>query len=188
MSTSLQSLNIELLSTAAGNDSLFAQADADFTFSGSTLDIAGKTFGLAGFESLSLEGGDSDNAFVVDDWNGSLSLDGGAGNDTLQQNSLANATWTVSGANSGEVNGKTFSGIENLVGVEGNQDQFVFEATGSISGTIDGGAAGFDTLVLNGGNFETVSYIAMNANSGEVRRDADVIRYFGLEPIVDNTV
>lgn len=64
---SLTSINIELLDSGS-NDNLFAQADADFTFSGSTLDIAGKSFGLAGFESLTLKGGDSDNAFVVDDW------------------------------------------------------------------------------------------------------------------------
>ena len=79
---SLTSINIELLNSSV-NDSVFVQADANFTLSGSSLDIAGKNFGLSGFEGLSLQGGASDNTFTVNNWNGSLALDGGAGNDQI---------------------------------------------------------------------------------------------------------
>ncbi len=54
------------------------------------------------------------------------------------------ATWNVNGANSGTVNGLTFSLFENLTGGLGN-DRFVFFPGGSVSGNIDGGG-GTNTL------------------------------------------
>jgi hypothetical protein len=54
------------------------------------------------------------------------------------------ATWDITGANSGTVNGSTFSSFENLTGGLGN-DQFVFFPGGSASGNIDGGG-GTNTL------------------------------------------
>jgi hypothetical protein len=54
------------------------------------------------------------------------------------------ATWDISSANSGTVNGLTFSSFENLTGGTG-PDQFVFLPGGSVSGNIDGGA-GANTL------------------------------------------
>lgn len=46
--------------------------------------------------------------------------------------------WNVTGANAGELNGNSFSGIENLIGGSTN-DTFSFSAGGSISGVISGG-------------------------------------------------
>src|SRR5262249_56725814 len=48
------------------------------------------------------------------------------------------ATWDMIGANSGTVNGLTFSLFQNLTGGSSN-DQFVFFGGGSVSGNIDGG-------------------------------------------------
>ena len=117
-----------------------------------------------------------------------IEFEGGDGDgDTLLGPEIA-STWEITGANAGTLNGQiSFNGVENLAGSVDNQDTFVFTPDGSLSGTVDGGAAGFDTLVLDGGSFETVSFIALGAGSGEVWRDADAIRYSGLEPIVDNT-
>ena len=56
----------------------------------------------------------------------------------------AGATWDITGANSGSVNGSTFSSFENLTGGAGS-DQFVFFPSGSVSGSIDGGG-GTNTL------------------------------------------
>jgi hypothetical protein len=53
------------------------------------------------------------------------------------------ATWDITGTNSGTVNGLTFSSFENLTG-SGANDQFVFSG-GSISANIDGGG-GSNTL------------------------------------------
>ena len=54
------------------------------------------------------------------------------------------ATWIVSGANSGTVNAITFTSFENLIGSPGT-DSFTFLPGGSISGNLDGGG-GNDTL------------------------------------------
>jgi hypothetical protein len=54
------------------------------------------------------------------------------------------ATWDINGANSGSVNGSTFSSFEDLTGGSG-ADQFVFFPGGSVAGNIDGGG-GSNTL------------------------------------------
>jgi Ca2+-binding RTX toxin-like protein len=54
------------------------------------------------------------------------------------------ATWDITGANAGSVNGSTFSSFENLTGGAG-PDQFIFQPGGSVSGNIDGGG-GDNTL------------------------------------------
>ena len=46
--------------------------------------------------------------------------------------------WQIDGLNTGKLNGVTFTGIENLIGGNGN-DTFVFLPGGSLSGGIDGG-------------------------------------------------
>src|SRR5207244_38917 len=65
-------------------------------------------------------------------------FDGGAGSDTLAGGNVVN-TWTVSAANGGSVGGVTFVAVENLVG-NASTDTFKFTATGSLAGTVDGGA------------------------------------------------
>ncbi len=82
-------------------------------------------------------------------YTGFKSIASGSGNDTLTAANATN-TWTVSGANSGQVVSSQynyqFSGIENLVGGTG-ADQYTVEATASLSGVLrDNGGA--DKLVL----------------------------------------
>jgi hypothetical protein len=79
----------------------------------------------------------------------------GAGEDTLIGPD-ANTTWTVSGDGSGDVAGIAFSGFENLVGAPDNEDTFVVGADGALSGVIDGGEGGFDSMVFEDGVFSTV--------------------------------
>ena len=56
------------------------------------------------------------------------------------------ASWIISGFNSGSVNSITFSSMENLTGAPGD-DTFAFKPGGSISGNLDGGAPpGTNTL------------------------------------------
>ena len=109
-------------------------------------------------------------------------LNAGGASDTLD-GPAANSVWMVSGPGSGTVGGATFSGFEYLVGAPNNDDQFVFGPAGSVSGYIDGGAGGYDTLVLDGGNYTDLTYTATGQNSGSVSRDGNVINYLGLEPI-----
>ena len=56
----------------------------------------------------------------------------------------ANATWNITGANSGNVNGFTFTDVDYLSAGSGNDTFFIFNA-GSVSGAI-GGGGGSDTL------------------------------------------
>ncbi|MBF0461945.1 MAG: hypothetical protein HQL87_11155, partial [Magnetococcales bacterium] len=135
----------------------------------------------------SIVGGQGDNTYTFDQASGlNFRIDGSAGQDDLVV-LHGDTTWTVDGAGSGHAGQIAFAGLENLTGGANNRDTFVFTPTGSMAGRIDGGVGGFDTLVLDGGAFDTVAYAATGPNSGTVQRDADIITYVGLEPIVDTT-
>ena len=119
--------------------------------------------------------------------NGRVSFDGGGGNDTLA-GPLQDTTWNVNAADAGSVRGLGFSHVGTLQGAAGNQDSFVFSATGSLSGRADGGDAGFDSITLAGGSFATTTFASFDASSGTISRDANLLRYTGMEPITDLTV
>ena len=116
----------------------------------------------------------------------SVLVDGGAGTDTLR-GAAVNTTWSVAGPGSGSFASVSFAGFENLTGAADNEDTFVFEAGGSLSGVADGGARRLRharrrrRLV-----FERLGFTTTGPNSGTVSRDADMITYAGLEPIADN--
>ncbi|MCU0962996.1 MAG: hypothetical protein MUF48_23120, partial [Pirellulaceae bacterium] len=109
--------------------------------------------------------------------------EGGAGaGDTLAGPGV-DSTWDVTGPGTGTVNGTMhFAGVENLTGAADNQDTFVFSAEGTLDGLVDGGAGGFDTLVMQGGAYETVMFTALGPDSGRFALDHTVITYAGLEP------
>jgi hypothetical protein len=131
-------------------------------------------------------GGKGQNAFVFEEgatFDGMI--DSASGINDILFISGGDCTWQITGFDSGFVDNLKFTGIENLKGTD-NQDTFVFESAGHISGTIDGGDGGFDTLSLLG-SYNTVNYSATSKSSGTVNRDNDIITYTGLEPIFDNT-
>lgn len=53
---------------------------------------------------------------------------------------------------------------------------------------LDGGDGGFDTLILDGGTYDTVTYTPTGPDSGTIDLDGEVFTYAGLEPVVDNTI
>jgi len=135
-----------------------------------------------------LQGGD--NRLFVDaslsnalaDLQGVLIWKGGVGNDVLIGPD-GDCIWEITGANTGTLNGQIrFSGVENLRGAADNQDTFVVQAGGSLSGVLDGGPGGFDTLVLEGGDYGTVMFAATGPDSGSFNLDGTVLTYAGLEP------
>ncbi len=65
-----------------------------------------------------------------------LTVDGGSGTNTLISPNQANE-WDITGANSGTLNGNSFTNIQSLVG-GGYNDDFVFQG-GYVQGSIDGG-------------------------------------------------
>ena len=109
-------------------------------------------------------------------------LDGRAGNDVIR-GPPANTTWNITGAGAGTFAGVSFAGIETLAGAAGNEDTFVFEVAGSLAGLVDGGAGGFDTLVVHASGAGTASSVAIDGSSGSVTADGRQITYAGLEPV-----
>jgi hypothetical protein len=91
-----------------------------------------------------------------------LTVNAGNGSDTLRGPNV-NSVFTLAGANTGSVGNVNFSGIENLVGGNGN-DRFQFGPTASISGFVDG-ASGSDTLAtMDNSNIWRIS----SGNTGSV--------------------
>jgi hypothetical protein len=93
-------------------------------------------------------------------------------------------TWDVTGKDSGSVEGVSFDHVENLTGDAGNNDTFIFGQNGSLAGRIEGGAGGFDTLVIDGVSSGTVAFTPTGPESGFVDLDGNLISYAGLEPII----
>jgi len=112
--------------------------------------------GLIG-EDVTVSGGAGDNTIDLSQWsNGARAvINGQAGSDTFVGLNV-DSNWTITGNNSGQVGDFTFNDIENLVGGTGD-DVFIFNG-GSLEGSVDGGAAGNDSLsVGNTANTWTVS-------------------------------
>lgn len=116
-------------------------------------------------------------------------FDGGSGSNTLFGPGY-DVDWHVTGPNAGDLRGPgyvSFYGVENLAGAADNEDTFYFGPAGTLSGVVEGGDRGFDSVVLDGGTFDVVRYKAFGPDSGALHRDADVITYDGMEPVTDNT-
>ena len=75
-------------------------------------------------------------------------------------------------------------------GVDDLNDTLTIDFNGGIIEvpiTFHGGDAGFDTLILEGGQFSRAVYGASGPDAGWITLDNVVIYYFGLEPVVDLT-
>ena len=140
---------------------------------------------------ITIQGGQLDDALLVDLDTAlvkhavRVTFEGGVGSDTLK-GAAGDTAWTVAGRNAGSAGVVTFNDVESLLGASGNQDTFTVTGSGSLSGLLDGGVGGFDTLVLDGGAYSSIVYAATGPDSGTIERDADLLRYAGLEPIFDN--
>jgi Ca2+-binding RTX toxin-like protein/secreted trypsin-like serine protease len=124
----------------------------------------------AGLERVRVNAGRHNDAFSLQSASVpgvALSLDGGAGADTLTGPSANNA-WRVNNTNAGSVNGVTFSTMENLTGGP-LADVFTFNNARSVSGAVSGGA-GADTLNyaawLTGVNVDLATGVATAAGQG----------------------
>ncbi|MGH8662192.1 MAG: LEPR-XLL domain-containing protein, partial [Burkholderiales bacterium] len=136
---------------------------------------------------VTLSGGDLNDSLIIDFNSGAtphqinVLFDGGAGNDALR-GPAENTIWNITGANSGSAGAVSFSGVENLQGAADNEDTFVFAASGNLSGVADGGAGGFDSLVILG-SYTTIVFSPTGPDSGSVTLDGAGITYSGLEPV-----
>ncbi len=99
----------------------------------------------------------------------------------------SNSTWDLTGPGSGTLTltgsssaGTTFAGFADLSGAPNNDDAFVIEPGGSLSGLIDGGAGGDDSIAT-GGHPDSVVSTPTGAGSGTLVVDGASISYTGLE-------
>ena len=208
--TLIGSLNAVLVDTGAGADTLdFSNVSASLTMTlaaNDTLTVTDGVNTVSGIRGVeTVMGGLGDDTLVGLDTGGTWTLtgpntgtlnglsfsrietlQGGTGTDTLFGPAI-DTNWNITASDEGEVAGVWFRGIENLNGAANNQDTFSFEAAGSLSGLLEGGAAGFDTIVLNGGYSDSVVYTFTGPDSGYLERSpGDMITYSGFEPISTN--
>ena len=106
---------------------------------------------------------------------------GGLGTDTFEWQH-GDATWSITALDTGRVETVAFTSFENLVGADNSADTFVFAPGASVSGTVDGGAGGLDSLVIQG-DYQNVALSARSADAGVVALDDRAIAYTGIEPV-----
>jgi len=77
----------------------------------------------------------------------------------------------------------------SIIGTDQGDDLLTVDMTRpfTIPGGVeyDGGHGWFDTLQIKGNNFQSTNYSAQGPDSGTIQLDAQLITYFGLEPIVN---
>lgn len=110
-----------------------------------------------------------------------LTVDGGTGTDTLISPVVAN-NWQITGPNSGTLNGKSFSNIQNLVG-SGLIDNFRFGPSGFVSGNVDG-AGGINTIDYSGRTAGVVVDLAARTGTAIGGQFSSITNFFGSS---DNT-
>ncbi|MGA2499736.1 MAG: hypothetical protein ABSH20_18530, partial [Tepidisphaeraceae bacterium] len=114
---------------------------------------------------------------------GSLSVTGGA--DSTLKGPSVNSTWDITGKDSGTLNSHiSYTNITNLTGAANNDDLFVFGPYGRISGVVDGGPGGYDSMVINSLPGQPESFYASGRHSGVVVVGDNTIHYAGLEPVI----
>jgi titin len=120
---------------------------------GAAIWVTGPLFGTPPLplQGLVLKAGSGNNTFDVQSLppgNPTVTLDGGAGTNTLQGPNQNNS-WQVTAPNAGSLDTNIkFANVQNVIGGIGN-DAFAFKTGGSLGGTLDGGA-GTNTLDYSG--------------------------------------
>ena len=160
-----------------GAAKLSATADGKLT-------IAGQTRAAATVGRILIVGSALDDTLTIDlqvPLTVAVNFDGGAGTDTLV-GPTQNVTWNVTARDAGTVAGMTYARVENVTGSANNRDTFVLAAAGAVSGVLDGGAGGFDTLVVDSQGSPLVATVT-GPQSGTIGRGTNVVTYKGLEPV-----
>ncbi|HZF80990.1 MAG TPA: LEPR-XLL domain-containing protein, partial [Rubrivivax sp.] len=153
--------------------------DAQGTAGVDTLSFAGRTSAVA----VSL-GGELPSATNVAAFQGIEVLMGSSAADTLTGPDEGHITWTVSGANSGDVGGVKFISFESLVGASLTaNDLFVFDAAGSLSGSVAGGSGTYDSISVQagvGGDYSVFNPAGLDA-AGTLTLHGKTIVYSGID-------
>ncbi|MCC6474997.1 MAG: OmpA family protein, partial [Burkholderiales bacterium] len=155
---------------------LLAEASAaPVQFDGIVDAVADAAIDLAGAAAPSAAADASAGTWIIDLDAGARALRAGDGDNV----------WRITGPDEGTLNDIPFADIGVLLGGAGNEDLFYFEPGGTLSGYLDGGPGGFDTLVIDGGSYADTRYEATGPDSGFIHLDGNLIRYLGLEPVAN---
>ena len=111
-----------------------------------------------------------------------VAFHGGTGSDTIMGPD-ADSDWHITGKDQGRIAGLDFFDVENLSGAADNEDTFILHEGAGLSGFLEGGDSGFDTLVIGQGTYGTITFGPTGPDSGWVDLDGNVVTYRGLEPI-----
>ncbi|MBH5399906.1 LEPR-XLL domain-containing protein, partial [Bradyrhizobium sp. CNPSo 4010] len=189
-SADLAQIGFVVITGGAGNDEFTIDADSFAGYATPNFSF----FGGGGEDSLFLgssqaatwqlneNGHDTIHGAVTVDFTDVETLDGGTGTDTLV-GPTADTSWLINGMGAGRAGAVVFNGFENLVGAAGNKDTFTIAPGGGVAGTIDGGAGGFDSLVLDVGTANSVVSTATAPDAGTISFDGSLVTYKGLEPV-----
>lgn len=107
---------------------------------------------------------------------------GGLGTDTFEWQ-RGDATWSITALDTGTVETVSFSTFEHLVGADDRQDTFLFTAGATVSGRVEGGAGGFDSIVITGGDYQRITVTTSAPDAGAIALDDRTLRYGGIEPV-----
>jgi len=112
-------------------------------------DLIGVLTNFTNIENLNGTASAKDTFTLADGGSITGNVSGGASTtDELINTTSAESIWAISGTNGGTVDSiNTFDEIENLTGTDNVKDTFNIQTGGSISGTIEGGAADDDVIV-----------------------------------------
>jgi FKBP-type peptidyl-prolyl cis-trans isomerase 2 len=112
-------------------------------------------FAKASFTNIFVVGDNNDDTLTIDDSNGdpvptggTLYYEGGTGNNTLigPDRTTNPNDWQITGTDTGTLNNDVqFTNVSNLLGGSG-PDTFTFQVGGQMTGKVDGGPTGFDTI------------------------------------------
>ncbi len=119
--------------------------------------------------------------FVLSGGSISGSLDGGGGANSLSADNTANV-WDINGADAGSLNGFAFTHIGSLIGST-NTDSFVFFSGGSLSGSIDGGTGGGNSIDLSALTAATVQLNSDTANGYAGTSSVGVTNFSNIDSI-----
>ncbi|MEJ2167167.1 MAG: hypothetical protein P8X90_16690, partial [Desulfobacterales bacterium] len=181
------------VSGAAGNDTLAGRDTInDWQISGSNAGLLNSRVEFNEVENL-IGGADADTFTIAAVGRLSGLFAGGGGDDSLIGPG-GDTVWRISEADGGELHDMAagerlagFTGIENLTGGADNEDAFIFGPAGSLSGVIDGGTGGYDSLLIQAaadGSAVVVPAVADNTAVETRTYDGRTINYRKLEPFV----
>ena len=136
----------------AGTATLVVSTDANFTLTNALLQVNGSgafaqaNISLTNVAAANLTGGGSDNTFTVSGWNGTGTLDGSTGSDSVIASKDVNFTLSNAALTSNDSMSLALSSIEvaNLTGGASNNSFTVSGWNGT--GTFDGGAGTGDRI------------------------------------------